>query len=57
MCIVDQSIDFQFDELKRILSYCQDYVPYYGKLFSEYEFNPKIQSFNDINKFILKFIK
>ena len=42
--------EHQFNELRRILSYCQDYVPYYGKLFSEYEFNPKIQSFNDVNK-------
>ena len=46
----DRTKEFQFNELKRVLINAQKYVPYYGKLFSEYEFNPNISSFNDIRK-------
>jgi phenylacetate-CoA ligase len=46
----DRTKEFQFNELKRVLIDAQKYVPYYGKLFSEYEFNPNISSFNDIRK-------
>ncbi len=46
----DRTKEFQFNELKRVLIDAQKYVPYYGKLFSEYEFNPNINSFNDIRK-------
>lgn len=42
--------EYQFEELKKNLIYCHQNVPFYQKLFSEYEFNPKIQSFNEINK-------
>lgn len=46
----DRTKEFQFNELKRVLIDAQKYVPYYGKLFSEYEFNPNISSFDDIRK-------
>jgi len=46
----DKTKEYQFNELKRVLINAQKYVPYYGKLFSEYEFNPNINSFNDIKK-------
>ena len=46
----DRTKEFQFNELKRVLIEAQKYVPYYGKLFSEYEFNPNISSFDDIRK-------
>lgn len=46
----DRTKEFQFNELKRVLIDAQKYVPYYGKLFSKYEFNPNISSFNDIRK-------
>jgi phenylacetate-CoA ligase len=42
--------EFQFEELKNTLIYCHKNVPFYQKLFSEYEFNSKIQSFSEINK-------
>ena len=42
--------EYQFNELSRVLINAQKYVPYYGKLFSEYEFNPNIKSFDDIKK-------
>jgi phenylacetate-CoA ligase len=45
-----RSIEYQFNELKKILKYSQNNVPYYGKLFANYGFDPKIQSFDDINK-------
>ena len=40
--------EYQFNELKKILTYAGKNVPYYGKLFSEYGFDPNIQSFDDI---------
>ena len=46
----DRTKEFQFNELKRVLIDAQKYVPYYGKLFSEYEFNPNISSFDNIRK-------
>jgi phenylacetate-CoA ligase len=42
--------EYQFKELQNLLIYCNSHVPYYQKLFSEHQFNPKIQSFEDINK-------
>lgn len=42
--------EYQFNELKRVLVNAQKYVPYYGKLFSEYGFDPNITSFDDIKK-------
>lgn len=46
----DRTKEYQFNELKRVLINAQKYVPYYGKLFSDYGFNPNINSFNDIKK-------
>ena len=46
----DRTKEYQFIELKNLLIYCYNHVPFYKKLFSEYEFNPKIQSFEDMNK-------
>jgi phenylacetate-CoA ligase len=45
-----QAKDYQFNELKRVLIHSYKNVPYYGKLFAEHEFNPVIQSFDDIKK-------
>jgi len=45
-----RSKEYQFDQLKQILNHCNDNVPYYGKLFAKYGFNPKIQSFDDVKK-------
>jgi phenylacetate-CoA ligase len=50
----ERTKEYQFNELKLILNHCQNNVPYYGKLFSEYEFNTKIQSLDDIK--ILPFL-
>jgi phenylacetate-CoA ligase len=44
----ERSKEYQLDELKKLLIHCQNNVPYYGRLFSEYGFNPNITSFNDI---------
>jgi phenylacetate-CoA ligase len=44
----EKSKEYQLSELKKILIHCQNNVPYYGKLFSEYGFNPNITSFDDI---------
>lgn len=46
----DRTKEYQFNELKRVLVNAQKYVPYYGKLFSEYGFDPNITSFDDIKK-------
>ena len=46
----ERSLDYQFNELKKILKHSKENVPYYGKLFANYEFDIKIQSFNDIQK-------
>lgn len=46
----DQALDHQFTELKRILLHSKKNVPYYGKLFAEYEFDVNIQSFEDMQK-------
>ena len=46
----DRSREYQFKELKKILKHCHNNVPYYRKLFADYEFNPNIQSFEDIKK-------
>jgi phenylacetate-CoA ligase len=46
----DRSKEYQFNQLKFMLSHCKNNVPYYGKLFANYEFNINIQSFNDIKK-------
>jgi phenylacetate-CoA ligase len=46
----DRTKEYQFNNLRNILINAKNNVPYYGKLFSEYEFNPYIQSFNDIKK-------
>jgi phenylacetate-CoA ligase len=42
--------EYQFNSLKNVLINSQNNVPYYGKLFAEYEFNPNIQSFEDMKK-------
>lgn len=42
--------NYQFDKLREILKYSKDNVPYYGKLFSKYEFNTNIQCFDDVKK-------
>jgi phenylacetate-CoA ligase len=44
----ERSKEYQLDELKKLLIHCQNNVPYYGRLFSEYGFNPNITSFNEI---------
>ena len=44
----ERSKEYQLDELKKLLIHCQNNIPYYGRLFSEYGFNPNITSFNDI---------
>jgi phenylacetate-CoA ligase len=42
--------EYQFNSLKNVLINAKNNVPYYGKLFAEYEFNPNIQSFEDMKK-------
>lgn len=42
--------EYQFNELKKILKHSHNNVPFYGKLFAEYGFDPKIQSFKDLDK-------
>jgi len=44
----EKTKEYQFNELKKMLIHCQKNVPYYGKLFSEYKFDPNIKSFDDI---------
>lgn len=44
----ERSKEYQLDELKKLLIHSQNNVPYYGRLFSEYGFNPNITSFDDI---------
>ena len=46
----DNTKEYQFNNLKNVLINAQNNVPYYGKLFAEYEFNPNIQSFEDMKK-------
>lgn len=46
----DKTKEYQFNNLKNVLINAQNNVPYYGKLFAEYEFNPNIQSFEDMKK-------
>ncbi len=46
----DRSRDYQFTQLKKILKHCHKNVPYYRKLFADCEFNPNIQSFEDLKK-------
>jgi len=46
----DETKEYQFNELRSLLIYCEKYVPFYGKMFANYEFNSNIQSFEDINK-------
>lgn len=46
----DRSKEYQFNQLRQILKHCNNNVPYYGKLFADYNFNPNIQSFDDIKK-------
>ena len=46
----DKTKEYQFNNLKNVLINSQNNVPYYGKLFAEYEFNPNIQSFEDMKK-------
>lgn len=46
----DRSVEYQFNELKKVLHHCHNNVPYYQKTFAKYGFNPNIQSFNDIKK-------
>jgi phenylacetate-CoA ligase len=46
----EQARDYQLNELRKLLKHCQDNVPYYGKLFSDYGFDPNIKTFEEINK-------
>lgn len=46
----DRAKEFQFNEIKKMLLHCKNYVPYYSKLFAEYEFDINIQSFDCMNK-------
>ena len=46
----DRSVEYQFNELKKVLHHCHNHVPYYQKTFAKYGFNPNIQSFDDIKK-------
>ena len=46
----DKTKEYQFNNLKNVLINAKNNVPYYGKLFAEYEFNPNIQSFEDMKK-------
>jgi phenylacetate-CoA ligase len=46
----DRTRQYQLDKLKNVLIDSQKNVPYYGKLFAEHEFNPNIQSFDDMKK-------
>ncbi len=42
--------EYQFNQLKKVLKHCGKNVPYYSKLFANYQFDPDIQSFEDIKK-------
>lgn len=43
--------EYQIIQLKRIIDHAYNMVPYYKKLFSEYDIKPKdIQNFNDLKK-------
>jgi len=46
----DRSREYQLNTLRNVLIDSQNNVPYYGKLFANYEFNPNIQSLDDIKK-------
>ena len=43
--------EYQFSQLKKILQYANNNVPYYNKLFKEVKFDPdKMKSFKEINR-------
>ncbi len=46
----DRAKDYQFQELKKLLLHCKQNVPFYSKLFADYEFDVNISSFDDMKK-------
>jgi phenylacetate-CoA ligase len=46
----DNLVEYQLSELKRVVKKCYDNVPYYHKLMIDYNVNPNIHTFDDINK-------
>ena len=46
----DRAKDYQFQELKKLLLHCKQNVPFYSKLFADYEFDVNISSFDDMRK-------
>jgi phenylacetate-CoA ligase len=41
--------EYQINELRDLLIYSKENVPYYGKLFADYEFNVNITSVEDLS--------
>jgi phenylacetate-CoA ligase len=46
----DEAIEYQLDELRKIINFSYNNVPYYHKLFIDYGINPNIHSFDDVKK-------
>lgn len=46
----DRTREYQFEELKKLLKHAKINVPYYGKLFAEYDFNTNITSISELKK-------
>jgi phenylacetate-CoA ligase len=45
----DRAKEYQLNELKKLLIHCKNNVPFYGKMFADYEFDVNINSVNDID--------
>lgn len=46
----ERTKDYQLQELKNLLLHCKNNVPFYGKMFADYEFDINIKSADEINK-------
>lgn len=46
----DESLNFQLNKTNELLDYCNKHVPYYKKLFQEYNFNPNIKDLSEISR-------
>ena len=45
----DRAKEYQLNELRKLLIHCKNNVPFYGKMFADYEFDVNINSVNDID--------
>ena len=45
----DRAKEYQLNELRKLLIHCKNNVPFYGKMFADYEFDVNIISVNDID--------